>query len=874
MARYALTIFISAFLLFQVQPLIAKFILPWFGGGPSIWTTCMLFFQVFLVMGYTYAHVLTSRLSPSRQGFVHVALVAASVALLPIEPSAQLKPVGGDDPVVSILWLLLATVGGPYFILATSGPLMQKWFSRQHSGLSPYRLYSLSNAGSLLALLSFPFLVEPSLRLETQVWTWSVTYVVFAALAIWCAVRFMKSPHAAQTAIPADKAEPFDESVAPPGAGRMLMWLGLAVMGSAMLLATTNRMCIDVATIPLLWVLPLALYLVTFIICFDNPAWYDRRVYGLLLVISAAAACTQLWVGLDTSIPVLVSVYSGIMFACCMTCHGELVRLRPHPRYLTLFYLLVSVGGALGGVLVAVAAPLLFTGFWEYHLAVFGACAMTLTAWAMSETKRERTLPDLWMATLLSAGQIALTWYLLTQRSADVMTSGELTCLFCVVAVIHLLNWLTTSRNEGRGRFLIVLWCGITLVHVSWCVGFTLWRSDGSPIASSLVFTVAGSVAAAVVAVVLRWLVATRMSETVQRFLLRIAVQLALVGALTGLFLEHFITSNDLIVLACLHFGLGTVRYLQIRHSDMAESNSSPWMWASALTACTLLGTQLYNDIKTDDKFIYSSRNFYGVLHVSQGEDENGLYYSLKHGQIEHGNQYADTLAGLEPTTYYGQGTGVELAVRLHPRRSAKDPADRTLRIGLIGLGAGTMAAHGRPGDTLRFYEINRDVVSVANEYFTYLNDTAANVELALGDARISLEHELAETGSQQYDVLVVDAFSSDAIPIHLITRECADLYRQHLTDDGLLLIHISNRYLDLEPVTNGIAQHLQRELIRVDNKGNDELGVYSATWMIITSNQEFLADAEVQAADSWWADSQSLLWTDDFASLWQVISY
>jgi hypothetical protein len=300
------------------------------------------------------------------------------------------------------------------------------------------------------------------------------------------------------------------------------------------------------------------------------------------------------------------------------------------------------------------------------------------------------------------------------------------------------------------------------------------------------------------------------------------------------------------------------------------------WFLAPAATAWVLLVMQLTELAKEDrEDYVYMSRNFYGVLSVALYRDFNGEFHSLMHGQIEHGFQYLDDDWRTTPTTYYGEGTGVDLALRLHPRRVADDADDRSLRVGIVGLGAGSIAAYGKPGDTFRFYEINRDVLNLSDGYFSYLKDSAAKVEVVVGDARITMDRELSNGESQQFDVLLIDAFSSDAIPLHLLTRECADVYRSHLADDGLLLIHISNRYLDLNPVTLALAEHLGWEAVRIDTDDNDELGVYGATWIVITANSEFLSHSEVRAAHSPWDDDQPLLlWTDDFASLWQVISY
>ena len=908
MARYALTIFLSAFLLFQVQPLIAKYILPWFGGGPSVWTTCMLFFQTMLVGGYLYAHVLTDKVKPRRQGIVHLVVVLASLALLPISPGENFKPVGGDAPAAGILLLLLATVGGPYFILASTGPLMQRWFSHSYPGRSPYRLYSLSNVGSLLALLSYPVVVEPTLRLQTQVSTWSIMYVIFAALAVWCSVRLTKSEAGTVGELsPADEADSKDEALnVRPGVMRMLLWLSLSATGSAVMLATTNQMCIDVAAVPFLWVLPLALYLLTFVICFDNPEWYDRRVFGLLLVAATATLCWQMNEGLETTIPALVTVYSAGMFACCMTCHGELVRSRPHPRYLTLFYLLVSVGGTMGGLFVAIVAPAVFTGFWEYHIALFAACAITLIAWCVNRAWKDVGSAAFWTWVVSSATQILLVVFLVYRPKVDFFSDSDALLLFCGLGAIHVIGWVLTAYRERQPVALAVTWATVTTCQLVWVIGFVAMRLPGvvevKQHASYSGYTATAAIAAFVVTFVGAKLLKQRVSQKVWNFVLMVGLQLLLWGAIAKLTMDGAITQNVCLTLVGAHLALCIIglvfghmrskaecsvdeqppdtssRFRRIRtffgNALKKTESSGVWFWAPMATGCVLLGFAMSELVYDDEYFLHTSRNFYGVLRVSTDEDDNGIYNSLSHGRIEHGNQYIDEELRREATTYYGAGTGVELAIRQHPRRHATNPDERSLRIGAVGLGAGTIAALGQTSDTVKFYEINAAVLKVAQEHFTYLSDSAATTEVTLGDARIMLEHELATDGSQQFDVLIIDAFSSDSIPVHLITKECCDLYRKHLKDDGLLLIHISNRYLDLEPITRALAEHLNWDAISIDSDGDDSVGVYTATWIIITDNKEFLAQEEVQEVTTGWEDNVApLLWTDDFASLWQIMA-
>ena len=906
MARYALTIFLSAFLLFQVQPLIAKYILPWFGGWPSVWTTCMLFFQTMLVGGYLYAHVLTDRVKPRVQGIVHLAVVIASLALLPISPAEDFKPVGGDSPAMGILLLLLATVGGPYFLLASTGPLMQRWFSHSYPGRSPYRLYSLSNVGSLLALLSYPVVVEPTLRLQTQVSIWSITYAVFAALAVWCSIRLATTEVGVGGELSlADEPNSADESQnVRPGAMRMLLWLGLSATGSAIMLATTNQMCIDVAAVPFLWVLPLSLYLFTFVVCFDNPEWYDRRVFGLLLVAATAALCWQMNEGLETTIPALVSVYSAGMFACCMTCHGELVHSRPHPRYLTLFYLLVSAGGTLGGVFVAIVSPSVFTGFWEYHIALFAACAITLIAWCVNRAWKDTGSAVFWIWVMSSVAQILLVVCLVYRPQVDIFSYSDALLLFCGLGIMHVIGWVLTAYRERQPTALSVTWATVTICQLVWVIGFVTMHLSGTLGIGQYAIFSGCCVATAAAGFGIARLLEQRVSQNAWRCVLMVGLQLVLWSAIAELTIGGAITQNVCLTLIGAYCGLSVIGFVFSGHmrsetehtvdgpeagaglpthwlrkffqGGLRNSESSGvWFWAPTTTGCVLLGFAMNQLVQDDDEdFIHSSRNFYGVLRVSAEEDDNGTYNSLSHGRIEHGNQYTDEDLRKEATTYYGVGTGVELAIRQHPRRQADNPRERSLRIGVVGLGAGTVAALGQATDTLKFYEINPDVLKVAREHFTYLSDSAATTDVILGDARIMLEHELASSGSQQFDVLIIDAFSSDSIPVHLITQECCDLYRKHLKDDGLLLIHISNRYLDLEPITRALAQHLNWNAIPIDSDGDDTIGVYSATWIIITANEEFLEQEEVQELTSAWEDNVApLLWTDDFASLWQIMA-
>ena len=689
MGLHAVTIFLSAFLLFQVQPLIGKCILPWFGGTSAVWTTCMSFFQVLLLGGYAYAHIVRTRLSTRGQVTVHIGVLlaaAALVAFLRIAPLEMWKPQAAGDPTWLILAALATSVGLPYFALAATSPLVQAWFSVVQPGKSPYRLYAVSNAGSLLALASYPPLVEPTLRLRMQEDVWSALFVWFAFLCGACAVLLWRAGPTQTTAAEAPAAS----APAPrPGLMQYGFWLALPACGSAMLLAVTNQMCSDVGVVPDLWVLPLAIYLVSFILCFQSDRLYRRWLFWPLLAGGGAAATSLLYGGVDVPIVLQVSGYSFVLFACCMVCHGELARLKPDPRRLTAYYLTMSAGGAIGGMLVALVAPLVFTAYFELHVAL-GAC-------------------------------------------------------FVLAALVFWWEAIHTPRWRRRWAYPLV---GVATV----------------------------------------------------------AVPIVIISGLV-----------------------------------------------------TEAGTE-------QKEALSASRNFYGILTVTEyyPDDPDMHYYSLCHGRILHGNQYVDPGRRLEPTTYYGNDTGVALAIRYGCEGAGK--------VGVVGLGTGTIAAHGRPGAVYRFYEINPAVRALSAQAktsrFTYLADSRAKCEVVLGDARLSMERE----EPQQYDVLALDAFSSDAIPVHLLTQEAFAIYLKHLKKpSGVLAVHISNRYLDLEPLVLGLADQLNLGAAVMESQDDDANNLIGSTWVLVTANRAFLDYPEIMNA-SRPAAAARIVWTDDYSNLFRLV--
>jgi len=705
MGYYALTVFLSAFLLFQIQPLIGKYILPWFGGTPSVWSVSMLFFQTLLMGGYVYAHWLVGRRNPRWQGIVHLALLGVSMGLLlvlglvwgsPITPDADWRPRGSESPEWHILGILAAAVGLPYFTLSTSSPLMQAWYSGHQPNRHSYRLYALSNAGSLLGLVTFPFVVEPMLSLRAQANLWMWGYVAFVTCAACSALRTMRL-----RAVSVDyvmmagvwEARPPAEGKARPHWGVRIFWVALSACASVMLLAITNQLSQEIAVIPFLWVLPLALYLLSFILCFSGRQWYSRIGYTVALFIVTGLFCSVFYYGQGTLL-VQLGVYASVLFVCCMICHGELAHLRPHPRYLTLFYLLISAGGVLGGIAVNLIAPCVFPGFWELPLGLLGC------------------------------------WVLL------------------LIAFVG--GW-----SSNRGRWIDVL--------VEW-----LFR---------------------------------------------------------GL-------QGGVVVLSVLLF-----------------------LYVS-------------NGLKD---VLWSSRDFYGLVQVREMNADRPRYraYALVHGGTVHGFQYLDEGRRSLPTAYYAEGSGMGLAILHHPRRYTG------LRIGAVGLGVGTLAAYGRPCDTIRFYEINPEVIRLAGGeggYFTYLEDCPARVTVVPGDARVSMERELAVGDLQQFDLLVVDAFAGGSIPLHLLTEEAFDVYLRHLRPDGVLALHISNHYLDLRPVVGGLADYHQLGILFILDDGDGERS-YRSAWMLATRNEEFLRQPEVVGHSSpSRAYKDFRLWTDDYSSVFPLL--
>jgi SAM-dependent methyltransferase len=680
---YAVAIFLSSAMLFLVEPIAGKRLLPLLGGSAAVWTACLVFFQCALLLGYLTAHWLVTVARPRAQLVLYLALLVVSLAQLTLALNPGLHAVPAH-PITSVLWLLTQLIGVPFVTLSATSPLLQAWYAHSWRGgdvdetpsserspthAQPYRLYAVSNIGSLLALLVYPWLIEPRLSLHAQSVALLFGFGLFAAVCGAIAL----STGGASRELPGDSDADVNAASEDARGRSRLLWIGLAACGSLLLSAVTNHISQNVATIPLLWIAPLIAYLLSFVVAFGGERWRPRwLMLGFALAGLASAGYLVDKGILHTPILRAASIFCGALFAICVFLHSELYRRRPHTRDLTTFYFYIAAGGALGAILVGVLAPTVLPG--NYELAI-GLCLAALLA-------------------------LAVTW-----------TSG----------------WLT---------------------RIAW-----------------------------------------------------VAVSVAMAS----------------IVLA------------QVR-ADRVNS-------------------------------LLRIRNFYGTLHVTQIRDDDDLKATIRtlyNGVISHGQQVYRTDLRRTPTTYYGHQSGVGMAIDLCC-------GDRPRRIGVIGLGAGTIAAYGRTGDVFRFYDINPAVEGIARHYFTYLRDSPAQVDVVIGDARVSLESE----APQRFDVIAVDAFSGDAIPVHLINAQALELYRRHLSPRGIVAFHVSNRYLDLKPVVAQLAAHSGMQAVYISADGDDAVDVWSADWVLVTSDEAFLNLPEIVAARTPIDDKPGLrLWTDDYNSL------
>ncbi len=666
-----IVIFLGAFLLFAVEPMAAKQLLPALGGSSAVWITCLAFFQIALLLGYLYAHWL-GRMPPRTEVVLHIVLLMLAAAALVFSVQPDLTS-AASHPFTAIFRVLALTIGLPFLLLAATSPLLQLWLARQQHSSLPWKLFALSNAGSLLALVLYPTLIEPHLALSSQRKLWGCGFALYAALCATIAWRVRVHQRG-------NRPEPEVDSDQPRSSLRArLLWFLLPAGAAMQLCAVTSHLSQNIAAIPLLWVLPLGVYLLTFIVAFQTPRFYRRWIVVRLLVLGLASLAIMLsQVDSKWPIAIALSFFLAELFFACLFCHAETYALRPAtPAESTLFYLLIAAGGAAGTTFVGIACPLLFDANYDVALAFLATAGLALF----------------------------VTW------------------------------------RDGWAQQLL------------WSVGTAL--------------------------------------------LLALVIMLHIVYA----------------------------------RSTLVEE-----------------------------------RNFYGALRVRESHvpPQAETVRTLLHGTIEHGTQWFAPEFRRTPTTYYAMDSGVGLALRF-----CCD--NRPRNIGVVGLGAGTLAAYGKPGDHLRFYEINPLVQPIAQHLFTYLRESGAQISFADGDARISLSRE----APHNFDVLVIDAFSGDAIPIHLLTTQAMAVYRSQLAPDGVLAFHVSNQYLDLTPEIAALAAASGMQARVVDTPPQADRGEYRATWVLVSSSTEFFARPQIAAfAREIPGRPDVRAWTDDYSSLLPILEW
>ncbi len=744
---FSATLFVGSALLFAVQPMFAKMVLPTLGGTPATWITCMLFFQAALLAGYAYAHWSTRRLQSRRQAALHVALLVVPVVSLPIA-----VPEDSGTPAERPLWWLLSVlvvgVGLPFLAVATTAPLLQRWFAgTDHPrARDPYFLYRASNVGSVLALLSYPALVEPRLRLGLQGRVWAVGYSVLVVLVLLCAVALWRStgravhggPHEQLSEDPAEG--PGGPASGRPTPRRRLRWVAWSFLPSSLMLGVTTYITTDVAAVPLLWVLPLALYLLTFVVAFSRSAlpWF-----GLTAILQPLALLQLVFLvvlGVTEPVGLLLALNLVVLFLSGLVCHGQLARDRPHARHLTEFYLWVAVGGVLGGVFNALLAPVVFDSVAEYPLALVLACLLRPAATGGAHSANGDGSPDGRWASRVDALDFGFPL---------VLGASALAAL-----------WLASAAGASE-----------------------------------------------------------------------VAARAAVFGAA---------------LLACLvasgrrvRLGLGV---------------------AAVILVATLPVGQRYSTT------LFRERTFFGVVQVV--DDRSAGLHRLVHGNTTHGAQSTDPARRREPLTYFSRSGPIGQALTELPGGEARS------RVAVVGLGAGSLACYGGTGQHWTFYEIDPTVARVAGDtrLFTFLRDCPPVTEVVLGDARLSLTRE----PQRRFQILVVDAFNSDAIPVHLLTREALALYMDKLTDDGVLAVHITNRYLDLRPVLADLAHDAGlTALVRDDSDVSAPeraAGKSASVWVVAARRPVHLGRL---VDDRRWQplgpSPKPSVWTDDFSNIVSV---
>ncbi|MGZ8184888.1 MAG: fused MFS/spermidine synthase [Methylobacter sp.] len=724
---FAITLFISAALMFVLQPMFGKILLPLLGGSPAVWNTCMVFYQSILFLGYLYAHTISTRLSQHRQIQVHAAVIFISLLALPLALPENTAPPTDSNPTFWLLWTLFLAIGMPFFVVSTTAPLLQKWFANvgHHTSHDPYYLYAASNAGSLIALLSYPFLLEPNIGLVNQKIYWSAGYLILCGLIAGCAFILWKTQQKA--VFPEeDTGEHTDLSIY-----SKLHWLALAFVPSSLLLGLTNFISTDIASVPLLWIIPLTLYLLSFVIVFSK---WRHKIHSLMVTLQPMVllpfiaysfinpAIVPYWVDL--------SLHLLAFFIAVMVCHGELAKLRPHTRHLTTFYLIMSFAGMLGGMFNTFVAPFIFNAVYEYPIMIVAAL-MLRPGLKLSITKYK----IVWLRQLL---------------------------------------------------FLVLLLISGSVIYIN---------IDDLPL-----------------------------------YLDTIGVSLILLAGLTYAFRTQPVTLA-LLTGIIIFFTLGL-------HGLLSNT-------------------------------LYQERTFFGVLSVRQSvlineQNQPESYHEFFHGTTKHGAQRLSPNMSRIPLTYFSRPGPIGQLFKEY------DTHNQNWDIGIVGLGAGTLACYAKNQQNWTFYELDPLVVDIARNpaYFTYLSQCSPKAAMRVGDARLSLEKE----PDQKFDLFVIDAFSSDSIPTHLLTKEAIELYFKKLKPNGILALHITNRHLSLKKVLSDHAKHLRLSALIQEFKPQQEIPLVVATdWVVMANKAETLEPLRQSQLGRWqklplYFDMRP--WTDDFTNI------
>ena len=711
---FYIPILLASTLLFLIQPLIGKHLLPLFGGTSYVWTTAMLFFQTALLLGYYYTYSLT-KLRPRTQAIIHTILLFTCICFIVyfniqkttaiLAPLEYLLPTH-FPPILQAMLLLVTSIGLPYFLLSTTSTLLSKWHYALFPTKSPYPLYAISNTGSLLAIVAYPFILEPLASTKTLAQFWTLFFLLTCLLLIASSVLIFRVAKKENIMLTKSSVKLKRKSNSPPDRKTYIGWLLLAAASSFTLLSTTNILTQSVAPLPFLWLLPLGIYLVTFSASFQQLRPVNSTLFALCSLI-LAPFCFLFTITIVPNFILTVSLFSVFLFCSFMVYHTGLYLKRPHPKHLEKFYLTIALGSALGSALVAIAAPLLLPGLWEFQISLLITLIVSLFS--------------------LNKYRFPSVAQLNTIASFD-FHHGIKTKLKAMIVIVILLG-------------------------------------------SSALFL----------------------------FFIRLAFQ--------NKNAKHTLTSL---------------------------------------------------------------RSFYGLVSVKESASKSGKIRLLLHGRINHGLQYTEPTKAQASTSYYGLESGAGVALKKYREINKQD--SEKIRMGVIGLGVGTLAIYGQNRDDIRFFEINPDVEYLARKYFTYLNNSLAATDVVIGDGRLLLEAE-EQKGADPYDVLVLDAFSDDAIPVHVITKEAFMVYKSRLKKNGIIVANISNSYLDLTPVIKQLAIHHEMEYAIISDDGNPTRNLAPSLWAILTTNKSFLNDSVFKDKRIPNSEIKDLkLWTDNYSNLFNVL--